>query len=74
VLLDRVQPMPIPRHRGEEAEWHGHYAEADEFTEALRQAAASLPAHLRAGALDPDLSPIPDSLRAWPRTPTSPST
>ncbi len=75
VLLDRTQPMPIPRRYDEEAEWHGHYeADLDEFTAAMHQAAASLPPHLREAALAPSLSPIPDSLRTWLRSPTSPPT
>lgn len=51
---DRVQPMPPPPAASliEGAEWHGHH-ELSEFAEAVRQAAATLPEHQRAAALEP---------------------
>jgi hypothetical protein len=50
--VDLVEPRPVPRRIAEDDEWHGHHP-MEEFTEAIRQAAASLPEHLRQAALAP---------------------
>lgn len=50
--LDLVEPRRAPQRVAEDDEWHGHHPLAA-FTQAIRQAAASLPEHLRQAALAP---------------------
>lgn len=52
LIEDLVEPRRLPQHVAEDDEWHGHHP-LDQFTEAMRQAAASLPEHLRQAALTP---------------------
>jgi hypothetical protein len=52
LIENLVEPRLPPRRVAEVDEWHGHHP-LEEFTEAIRQAAASLPEHLRQAAIIP---------------------